>query len=233
MRIVCLTSNEYIHCIEPFAHYWNRFGGAGHEVLVAGYDVAPPALPRNFTFFRIGRQAAFTWSAGLKRLIFQLDEPLVLLMLEDYFLTERPDWDKIDWLADHMRRHTQIAKADLTEDRLKVPHHPDSHVKGLIISAWDAPFQASVQAAIWRTSLLWDCLDDTENAWQFEKNGTKRMVRDRRRGQLTQLIVGCREPPMRYANAVGGAGSKPGVIEARHMPDWMFQECVEKGWAHG
>jgi hypothetical protein len=232
VRIVCLTSNDYINCLVPFAHYWNRFAGADRGVTVVCYERLPEGLPKNFDVVMIGQQSEYTWSSGLLRFLRLIGDEVILLMLEDYFLSAPPHWDRIDeldwWMA---QTPYHVAKIDLSGDRLKTPHR----VLGadLVSSTLDAPFQASVQAALWNVEFLRQMLDASENAWQFEEKGTKRIEALRRSGHYVDGILGTRTPSMGYANAVGGAGHKPGVIEPKHMPGWMWQECIEKGWAHG
>lgn len=233
MNIVCLTSNGYVNCVEPFAYYWNRFAGTERGVVVAGYDVLPMNLPANFEAVSIGSQADYTWSAGLRKLLTLLGDDLVLLMLEDYFLTALVAWHKIRQIEKMMLAERKIAKFDLSDDRLKVPHRDFDGVQGVIVSTSDAPFQMSFQAAVWRAGWLHNWLDPAWNAWEAEKLGTKRVIQARRSRSCDELICGCATPPLQYANAVGGAGGKPGVIERKHMPDWMWHECVAKGWARG
>lgn len=235
MRIVCLTSNEYVNCLEPFAHYWNRFAGADRRVTVMGYDVLPSALPPNFDAVSLGCQSDYTWSAGLLRVLDLIRDDVVLLLLEDYFLTESVDWTPIDALTDYyLVKNTHVVKIDLTDDRLKVGHALCAKYAGLdiILSIHNTPFQTSLQAALWRKSFLQQFLALDESAWQFEKNGTRRVIAARRRKVFDGVILGTMTPPMTYANAVGGEGHKPGVIEAKHMPAWMWDECIEKGWAN-
>ncbi len=233
MNIVCLTSNAYRGCLEPFAYYWNRFAGEDRPVLIAHYEVEPPPLPRNFNTYCLGEQRRYTWSGGLRKLLTVLDEELVLLLLEDYFLTESVDWEMVERLEHLLLERPDVAKIDLSNDRLKVGHHADADHDDLIVSDWDAPFQMSMQAALWRSDFLYRWLDPTENAWQAEKRGTKRLLQARQNGECVDLILGCRVPPLSYANAVGGEGNFPGVITTKYMPTWMRDECVVKGWVHG
>lgn len=242
MRIVCLTSNGYINCIEPFAYYWNKFDPDRHPVTVAHYDVAPTNLPDNFDLIEIGRQADYAWSGGLLKLLDMIDDPLIMLLLEDYFLIEPVKWRVVNSLISLMTHDTDVMKCDLTDDRL-IWNYKESgyfHAAAMVTSVPTEPFQASLQAALWQKDTLKQFLDPNEDAWQFEKNGTKRIIAAREalsdsRFKFSQHlhVMGTRDHPVRYANAVGGAGNKPGVIEAKHMPAWMFEECVAKGWAHG
>lgn len=231
MRIVCLTSNGYINCIEPFAYYWNKFAGTLRQVTVVCYDILPEGLPDNFHVVSVGKQANHTWSTGLEKFLDSIKDDTILLMLDDYFLTSKLDWHRVEELH-RLFLYSNVVKIDLTDDRLKVPFidHGIYGSSEIIESTIDAPFQTSVQAALWRVNFLVTSLARAENAWQYEKNGTER-VREARKYGFNGQILGAKQSSLYYANAVGGEGHKPGVIEAKHMPPWMFEECVAKGWA--
>jgi hypothetical protein len=237
VKIVCLTSNGYINCLQPFAYYWNRFTSdeefGAYPVTVACYDVLPEGLPENFEVLSIGKQADYTWSAGLLRLLDQIEDDVILLMLEDYFLTEPVDSWKLTAIANYIGRFESVVKFDLTNDRLKSAHYNGGGIPGIdmIESAEDASFQTSLQAAFWRTSFLRRFAVPPENAWQFEKKGTYRVIAAREAETFDGVIMGTTDPPMQYANAVGGEGNHPGEITTKYMPVWMRDECVAKGWA--
>lgn len=235
MRIVVLTSNLYHPVLEPFAYYWNTFAGDERRVTVVCYDAPLPTLPDNFNVLRIGQQVDYTWSAGLFRALDMLDTDVILLTLEDYFLINQPNWPLIDECADLLTHRGEVVKVDLSDDRLKHDYLIDRTLKHgqLIRNADAAPFQTSLQAAIWRTNFLRRFLGPSENPWEFEKRGTKRVIAERQAGAFRGLVLGCKTPPLVYANACGGAGTKPGLIQAKHMPPWQYAECVARGWAHG
>lgn len=237
MITVCLTSNKYHKVLTPFSYYWNRFAGVDHEVVIGCYDAPLPPLPNNFTAVRIGPQSAFDWSSGLEQLLdgVLLKQPLILLVLEDYFLTDPVDWLHVQQAQKEMEGDDRIGKFDLTNDRRKLPHHQIG--ENMILSDASTRFQTSLQAAIWRTDVLYQLLRCGESAWQFEKAGTDRWIEKRASAESAwrddpgNLIYGFVDPPMWYANAVGGAGGKPGVVEKKHMPEWMWNECRQYGWA--
>lgn len=224
MHAVCLTSNNYIHCVKPFAYLWDKFFGL--PCLVAGYDVQPAELPPGFEFLSIGAQADYTWSAGVLRLLDLIPDEVFILVLEDYFLSEQVDVEAVASLAELIQRRADVAKIDLTDDRLKVGHVSYGRFRhvSLIRSVDDAPFQMSVQAAIWRKGFLRAYLDPEENAWRAEKIGTRRIVDARMQGLERRLILGARTPPMRYVNAIGGEGTMPGTWARHRFPTWMLEE---------
>jgi hypothetical protein len=221
MQIVVLTSNDYLRCLPPFAHLFNKFWGENQSVTVVRYDIRPPKLPVNFNNVAIGKQQDYTWSSGLISYLNYADD-LIILMLEDYFIDKPVKVDKIKAAYKMMKQNETIVKFDLTEDRLKFPHIQIGN--GLIKSNQDAQFLTSTQAAIWQKDFLLSCLHPSENAWQFEKKGTKRLIES----GFDKLILGYQDAPLSYINAVSGEGSKAGQFDFKRMPKWMIDELGAK-----
>lgn len=226
---VILTSNKYLRCLPPFAYLFNKFW-PGQSAKVVRYEVRPPSLPANFTNYAIGKQADYTWSSGLLKYLDDHQGGLILLMLEDYFINGAVRELAIKGAWGYMLANPKIAKIDLSDDRLKVPHtiHKDTITQSLIQSAPDAPFQTSLQAAIWRVDFLRRFLDPKEDAWQFEKHGTRRVIAAREAGTFDGLILGFKNPPMSYINAIGGEGGNPGLWDNKKIPPWMVEELSRK-----
>lgn len=223
MRAICLTSNKYAHCLPPFLHLWQRFYGL--PITVAGYEV----LPDGVETLSIGVQADYTWSGGVLKLLDLLDEDIILLVLEDYFLSAPVDAAAIAALTDLLRARSDVVKIDLSDDRLKTPHTRYGTYKGipLVKSADDALFQMSTQAALWKTAFLRRFLDANDDAWQAEKLGTRRVIAAREAGEFAGVILGTERPPMVYVNAIGGMGNKPQQFDTKKFPAWMLEELSQ------
>lgn len=236
MKNIVLTSNGYVNVLSGFAYLFNKFY-PNQEVTVVRYDVRPPKLPANFNQFAIGLQSDYSWSGGLKYYLESIDDEFVMLMLDDYYLDKPVDVSKIDCLRQFIEFNSKVVKIDLTNDRSKVKHdlYEDSILTcvtnngqneiEMIQSDINAPFLASVQAAIWRKDFLIAILNNKDNAWQFEKNKrTKKYLQDN-----NAVILGCVNPPMSYVNAVGGEGNNPGQYDLKKIPSWMIDELKANG----
>jgi len=238
MRVFVFTSNAYTRFIPPFAKYFNQYWSDMQGVTVVGYDQLPPLpLPRNFLFVSLGKQSHYNWSSGVAAWLRQISDPTLIVMLEDYFLDRPVDIARLQTLATYMNAHPDVAKIDLSDDRLKTPY--EFYEDGLIRSADDAPFQASLQAAMWRRDTLLRFLKEPESPWQFEKAGTRRMVVARKAGEWGGLILGCQRPPLHYVNAVGGGqgdkdqGGGTPVWALKRIPPWMQEDLKTHGWLNG
>lgn len=228
MKIVILTSNEYLHCLPGFMYLFNRHFQTDTRIDIVGYDRTPLLLKSNYRWHSLGNQADYTWSAGLYRYVATVipDEGHILIMLEDYWLSKDVDMERFQHACDLMIGEPAIGKIDLSGDRHKVKHTHSLQYPGYILSDPTSAWQTSTQAAIWRTDFLAQYLASHENAWSFEKRGTKRVIHARKSGEEIRLILGIDPPIMKYINAIGGEGSRPKVWAKKRFPQPLWDELV-------
>ena len=208
---VVATSNDYVGIMPGFAYLFNKFLGPDVKVKVVRYDVRLPGLPANFSQYAVGPQSEYSFTAGLAKFLDWWHYDTLLLMLEDYYLTEI-DTNRIQRLQEMMNAGN-VDKIDLTGDRSKFRHTAKGDI---ITSDQNAQYRASLQAAIWRTDYLRDCLSRGDwTPWEFEKHAAQ---------NDGATILGTIEPVMQYINAVGGEGKKPGQFDTKKIPTWLWQE---------
>lgn len=88
-------------------------------------------------------------------------------MLEDFWLTEAPDWD--EWL--------RTAPDDALALRF-APESPyyelESHTVPWSVYSPRSEYLVSTQPTLWRTDVLLSVLREPESPWEFEIRGTER-----------------------------------------------------------
>lgn len=224
MEAVVLTSNAYVGLIPAFCYRYLATIGAALPCTIVRYDKAPLKQAGNFKQFAIGKQADFTWSAGLLRYLEYHNDDHILLMLEDYWLTGA-DSAALSAAWQMMKANPGIDKFDLSGDMVKREHDalPGDTLLGypLFKARPEAQFLTSLQAAIWRTDFLRSALRPSENPWQFEKKGTRRVTKK-------CTVFGTQKPILSYVNACGGEGHKPGELDYGKIPNWMLTELRER-----
>ena len=222
VRVVVLTSDRYIWCLRPFAYLFNTYWSSLQPVNVYGFSPPGFGIPQNFSFTSIAREnyPADRWSDQLIQALNRFDDELFVLLLEDYLLCRTVDHQGIATLVDYMVEHPNIVRLDLTADRLYVMGMHDVEPYGhydIIECQKDAPYQMSLQAAIWRKSLLRNLLVNGKSAWEVEIHSDMTNTPYR--------VVGTRQYPVRYANAVLKGKVVAGEIERIQEP---HREVVEK-----
>jgi hypothetical protein len=168
-------------------------------------------LPENFTFTELGSIPLQEWSTGLIAALKSIEDEVILFMMDDYWLNRSVDQEAIRLCDGFTLLHENVARFDLTTDRLYARGVEDYDQIGhldLIKSDPFSPYHFSTQAALWRREHLIDCLVPHEQPWEAEINGDKRL-RDR-----GWLVLGTRQAPIRYTIA---------VQKGRFMPDGGYQ----------
>ncbi len=111
------------------------------------------------------------WSRSFGAMLAQLPHPYVLLLLEDYLLTQPVDTARI---VDLCRVMEETGAACL---RLYPFPGPDSEWPGhagIGVIREGARWRLSLQAALWRKDVLEQLLAPGESAWEFEVAGSAR-----------------------------------------------------------
>lgn len=230
-----LASARYLRCLPGFAYLFNQYWSEYTQVIIylnAPKGTVKPELPRNFSFVDLDLAVYDSWSKAAAAAMKATPDPLAVILLEDYFLDRFADIRQIARLYDYMMTHEGIAKIDLTDDRLKYPYTDWEAINGvpMVNSHPEAPFQTSLQAAIWRKSFFARYLVRDENPWLYEKRGTKRVIADRKTDQQIGLVLGSRVPPLSYINAVGGEGNHPHIWAKKRFPVAIWSHLKALGY---
>jgi hypothetical protein len=176
MRIVITTSDDYRHLLLGFAHQWNQY--CGLPVTVVYRNDAPPPLPPNF--ITVASPARYyAWSESLANALRDMDDEIVLLGLEDFWLADAVDMDGLHQARLYMKLHPDVQRIDLTEDRAQFPHvMRDGYYMGVFDPA-EVQYPLSTQFSLWRREFLihaLDCLHPPGIPPQFEVEASRVVV---------------------------------------------------------
>jgi len=111
------------------------------------------------------------WSSGFRKMLEQIPQPYVILLLEDYLLKQRVDGDRIQALAVYMKRKMAGCLRLFPCPGPDVPCNDNIDI-GEILKGSD--YRLSLQAAIWDKQVLLRLLVAGETPWQLEVRGSKR-----------------------------------------------------------
>ncbi len=111
------------------------------------------------------------WTARFRAVLEQLDSELILLLLDDFFLTGEVDSAAIENYCNWMLDNPNIATIHFwpMDDAL-----PSARYPGLGLRPKDGLYRMSAFAGLWRRQRLIEFLEVDENAWQWEYAGTRR-----------------------------------------------------------
>lgn len=234
MRVVVLTSDNYLPAVRVFAYLFNRYWSDRQSVLVAGFT--PPAfeLPDTFHFHSIGPFEEYPverWSDALIKLLEGLEDEAVTIFLEDYWLTRPVNVEAVRMCADYVRQHGYVLRIDLTTDRqwshgmhypADIPDYGNCGYLDLIEGKRDN-YGMSMMAGVWHRENLLSMLVPGESPWQVELEGTARL---QKRSDL--LVLGTRNWPVRHILAYRGGNPTNPDISGLSKED--VRELGARGW---
>ncbi len=112
------------------------------------------------------------WSSLLSKSLDLVKTPYVLFMLEDFFLREMVETEKIEKILKHMSRSSI--------DMLRLIPYKGRVTSNLLntsiytVIPLEARYRVSTQGSFWSVETLQSLIKLGESAWEFEINGTKR-----------------------------------------------------------
>lgn len=199
--ILVITSDHYLHALQPFAWLFNKYWGKDQPVTIIGFKQPDFELPPNFTFHSMGPMSNYPIGKWSNVLIDFLHTHSHLhhfvLMLEDYWVTRPVNTQAIRMLYDYAVQFQNVLKVDLVADRLYAWGMTDYDNCGyldLVLSDPKSQYQMSLMTGIWSRELILRFLIPNENPWEVELNGTPRVAA----AGNEVLVLGTRQWPVRH-----------------------------------
>lgn len=221
-RVSVLVSKRREWLLRGFFRQWRKYGAnlrlsledwkhpkesvSAFQVDVVGFGAEPKnVLPFDAEFVSLGPQEDYPaerWSDALIKYLQSITTPVVCLMLEDYWLTRAVNTasfrDCFSMMTDNLDRTLRL---DLTSDRVE-GGKPTIEIGSrgttdFIMSAPEASYNVSLQAALWNREKLLQILEPGETPWEFELLGTQRLNERLMRGEPF-AVLGTRQWPVRY-----------------------------------
>lgn len=187
MKVICTTSNKYLHLIPVFTYLFNKYFDSEQEVTILGYDAPKCKLPDNFWFRSMGKQGDVSeWSTDLRRYFERMPDEWFVWLMDDTFIKRAST--QIGPPPSFMG--IKIGRYDLTNDVQKRDHF----VRGeLVIAGLHTKYRLSTQPSMWNMEFLLKYLTPGMTPWQFE---TQDPVND------GWDILGLLHPPIKHNEGV-------------------------------
>jgi hypothetical protein len=214
LRTLISTSDKTMWALRPQLYLIDKYWPQHGPIIVGGYTRPDFELPQGVTFHSLGKFEDYPvdrWTDGLIKLLDSISDPIIAFLMDDYWIFRNVDQMAVNLMTDYMLKHPEVARFDLTTDRLYAAGIVDYGRLGhldLIKSDPRSPYNFSYQAALWRRESLRALLVEHETPWQSEMGGDGRLF------ESGALVLGTRQAPLRYTIA---------VQKGKFMPDGGYQ----------
>lgn len=218
-----LTNDNHIWLMRGFAYLWNKYCNEEYckRELTVFYGSQFPIPIFSYCRQAVGQFPAKRWSDSLLRAMNYIDEKYFILMLEDYWLYDYVDYDKIDQLKNLMI--DDILRIDLSGNRASRKSAFEI-APGIVETPPGTSYQMSFQAAIWHKENLRKVLRKGESPWEAERNGSKRV------DKLKLRVLGTK-PALLHYQPVWRSKQQRWQLDKLKTIDIDYMEG--KGWLDG
>lgn len=229
-RILCMTSDKYIKAVMPFMYLVNKYWKPNPDVLVAGFTPPDFELPANAEFYSIGEFADYPvnkWTNALHKVLTHIDDEIVVLMLEDYWLTRPVNTAVVQIMYDYMMQFKNVIKVDLRADRLYA-HSADKKYGNagyvdLVKSMPGSPYHMSLMTGLWRVEHLIKVIQPGQTPWDVEIHGTPVLSH-----MQDLMVLGTRQNPVEHALAFRSGEHQQLLLD--ELPSHDIEEMEALGY---
>jgi hypothetical protein len=170
--ILVVSCDAYADIWGPFAqafrHYWPDCPFTVH----VGSNDRPYMQDPNFRALTVGPDNG--WTDGLSKMLHALPGEHVILLLDDFFLTARPQTGAIlEAVQMALDRKLGCVRLAPLPPPTPLPPHPVADHPQFGRVPVGSPFRVSAQAAVWSKKVLLRLLQPGLSPWQFEHYGTR------------------------------------------------------------
>lgn len=172
--VLILSCDLYKDAWKPFFELFTRFWKNAAYPVYLGNNTATFDFP-GVQVVHAG--APVNWTEDTRRILQQIKERYVLVLLEDYFLTEPVDQKQVQLCLDITKKEDAVftRMASFRADHFPMyayDIHPEHRLMG--VTRKTAPFLVNLQAGIWNREDFIRLLNGNESPWDFETKGSER-----------------------------------------------------------
>ena len=125
---------------------------------------------QSFGYFGSGKKY---WSANLLNALNKIDDDLILIALDDFFLSKKMNIENLINLYNELIQKDDFIAAELTLSPMEKAFGENKEKNNIYIYPQTYGFTVNTQWRIWKREYLITLLEQTTDAWNFEIQGSK------------------------------------------------------------
>ena len=169
--ILVLSCDKYSDCWKPFLECMEKFWSDCPYKVILGTDT-DSTLCDNAGFDQEICCNKVSWSALLKDVLSKIESKYIMLLLEDQWLSEKPDSELIAYSYNIILNNSDVGAIYFDHNPTKLPYFDTE--KKFVEIPFGQPYRMSVCPGIWEKDYLASVLHENESAWEFERMGSFR-----------------------------------------------------------
>ena len=125
---------------------------------------------KSFGYLGSGKK---NWSKNLSNILKKINDELVLIALDDFFLSKKMNIENFLHLHDNLIENDKFVAAELTLSPMDKAFGENNENNLIYVYPTTFGFSVNTQWRIWKREFLISLLEQTTNAWDFEIRGSR------------------------------------------------------------
>lgn len=164
--------DAWVPFFKLYCQYWND-GQIQTYLITEKKKFLYPGVDIKCTQVNKESTQKFTWAESLLISLDQVSTEIVLLYMDDFFITQPVNITMIDEAANSLLNNKKLDAVYLSASGpLHCSRLSDNNLYCIVDQF--SSYKVSMQACLWKKSVLKSLVKANENAWMFELFGTKR-----------------------------------------------------------
>lgn len=206
---MCNKCTLLVNSCDAYSDLWEPF----FRILIANWDPIPYPIILNteslafsfpsleiHTFGLYPKENNVPWGERLIATLQRIDTEFILFMLDDFFLLDRVDQERINQCISWMTENPEIAVFSFS--RTHQPNIRDGKYPHFERRPQNGEYRLNTQAAVWRREKLISYIRPHESPWEWELYGS---IRSRRYPEIFYSAIEGEPSIMLYDWSAGGA----------------------------
>tara|TARA_B100000927_G_scaffold290802_1_gene290652 strand:- start:2121 stop:2921 length:801 start_codon:yes stop_codon:yes gene_type:complete len=174
MTIIISSTDSYQDCWNPFFSLFEKF--IEDISIFKIYLITDNLVYNDHSFVKTIKSSdsgkILAWSDRIKFALKQIDDESFLLLMDDYFLYSKINYEKLKSLNSILNSNDKLGS-------IKIVNHHNNNVlkseyKNLKTIKKNSSYRVTLQPTMWKKKYLNEILVEGENPWHFEILGTLR-----------------------------------------------------------
>lgn len=174
LTVLVNSCDKYEDAWDPFFACLNHFSTKGQPYPIILNTETKQYKSDYYDIRTVNTLGKVSWSKRLKHVLSYVETDYVLFLLEDYFLEDEFDIDRLEKVINYMDENVSVGIVDIKprwaeckeqveKNKIEYKNVQDSFKERVLAS-----FNITCSPAVWRTSTLKQILRDHEDVWDFE-----------------------------------------------------------------
>lgn len=159
MKILVLSCDRNFDTFEPFHHCLEKYWPEHPETIYSTETRQNPyykTISKNYPLSQ--------WTRRIRETLAEIDDPKILVMVDDYFIRKPVDLKRIEYAESHIKGDIAVLNFEKAYD----PNDVLSSLEGFKMRQHGSAYEVSIMCGLWQRDKLIKVLDRDCDPWTIE-----------------------------------------------------------------